>query len=107
MKPSWKDAPEWAQYLAMDKDGAWYWYAKEPALSGYWYWVVSCGMYELIEKDTSGDWLESLEKRPDGNVNIERSDGDYSAFVSWYESLTISQAQKMPKLTEQYLHYKK
>lgn len=36
-KPDWKDAPEWAQYLAMDADGKWYWYEKQPILvRGRW-----------------------------------------------------------------------
>jgi hypothetical protein len=29
-KPSWSDAPKWANYLAMDGDGRWYWYEREP-----------------------------------------------------------------------------
>jgi len=33
-KPDWKDAPEWAQYLAMDEGGQWYWYEDEPTLYG-------------------------------------------------------------------------
>ena len=30
MKPDWKDAPEWANYLAMDEDGYWCWYLRKP-----------------------------------------------------------------------------
>lgn len=30
MKPDWKDAPEWAQWLAQDSDGNWYWFSEEP-----------------------------------------------------------------------------
>lgn len=29
-KPSWDSAPEWANYLAMDEDGTWWWYQNEP-----------------------------------------------------------------------------
>lgn len=29
-KPDWKDAPEWANWLAMDSDGIWWWYENEP-----------------------------------------------------------------------------
>jgi len=38
MKPSWDDAPSWAQWLALDGDGEWYWYEVEPMLmpSGNW-----------------------------------------------------------------------
>lgn len=34
MKPSWNDAPEWAQWLAMDEDGEWFWFESEPQLEG-------------------------------------------------------------------------
>ena len=33
MKPDWNDAPEWANYLEIDDDGTWYWYAEEPTHS--------------------------------------------------------------------------
>lgn len=29
-KPDWKDAPEWAQWAAMDDTGHWYWYEQKP-----------------------------------------------------------------------------
>lgn len=29
VKPSWDDAPEWANWLTYDKDG-WYWWEDEP-----------------------------------------------------------------------------
>ena len=38
-KPSWEDAPEWANWLAQDHNGHWYWYKKKPsfrASNGYW-----------------------------------------------------------------------
>lgn len=31
MKPDWKDAPEWATWLAMDCIGTWYWWVNEPS----------------------------------------------------------------------------
>lgn len=30
MKPDWKDAPEWAKYLAMDSDESWWWHEFNP-----------------------------------------------------------------------------
>jgi len=30
MKPSWKDAPEWANYLAADSNGAYWFYENKP-----------------------------------------------------------------------------
>jgi hypothetical protein len=29
-KPNWKDAPEWAQWLAQDASHSWYWHELEP-----------------------------------------------------------------------------
>lgn len=37
---NWKEAPEWANYMAEDADGYSYWYEKKPILSEdekYWY----------------------------------------------------------------------
>jgi hypothetical protein len=30
VKPSWNDAPDWANWLAQDSDGSWTWYEKTP-----------------------------------------------------------------------------
>lgn len=38
-KPDWKDAPEWAEWLAQIASGDWYWYEEEPNASesnAYW-----------------------------------------------------------------------
>jgi hypothetical protein len=39
-KPDWKDAPEWARYLAMDEFGVWWWFEYKPNYgqthSTYW-----------------------------------------------------------------------
>ena len=37
MKPSWKSAPEWANYLAQDRDSEWCWYEARPKITSY-YW---------------------------------------------------------------------
>jgi len=39
MKPDWKDAPEWANWFAVDEDGACYWYGDEPFMSGGVWWA--------------------------------------------------------------------
>jgi len=33
MKPDWKDAPQWADWLAMDGDGIWVWFEYKPEWS--------------------------------------------------------------------------
>lgn len=64
MKPDWKDAPEWAQYLALDADGVWYWYEKKPFklddMTDGWY-----SRYGRVEQASSfAPWRKSLEQRP-------------------------------------------
>ncbi len=57
-KPDWKDAPEWAAWVAMDEDGSWYWYEKEPKqLPDSWF---SDGKYLMATRE----WEVSLESRP-------------------------------------------
>lgn len=37
--PNWNAAPEWAQWVAQDADGKWYWYQHRPiayTLCMYW-----------------------------------------------------------------------
>ena len=37
MKPDWKDAPKWANWLAMDEDHEWFWFENKPVLErGIW-----------------------------------------------------------------------
>jgi len=62
MKPDWKDAPEWAKWLAMDEDGSWYWYEKEP-YSGDGEWYGAGGQLSHVGQTIS--WEDSLTKRPD------------------------------------------
>lgn len=61
MKPDWKDAPEWATHLAMESDGAWFWFEGEPyaAFDGSW-----CGTKATVGCPNR-DWKESLEARPE------------------------------------------
>jgi len=61
-KPEWKDAPEWANYLAMDWIGDWYWYHEKPRLSDST-WETG-GAVRLATHSYHG-WQQSLEGRPD------------------------------------------
>lgn len=66
-KPSWDDAPEWANYLARDKNGQWFWYENKPiALTGYW--NNQTGKTMAINE--VNDWKETLEKRPSPITSI-------------------------------------
>ena len=64
MKPSWDEAPEWANWLAMDDTGGWWWYETEPipvGVSGFF--TASGGKCTEAVNDFSG-WLDTLERRP-------------------------------------------
>lgn len=62
-KPTWDDAPDWANYMAMDGNGVWYFYASRPSV------LVSCWSpahnsdqrMERAHQETP--WRESLEVR--------------------------------------------
>lgn len=65
---NWNDAPEWAEYVAMDESGEWWWYEKEPDDApqeygdGFW-----CnGGIETEYGDLYGGqwWGDSLQERP-------------------------------------------
>ncbi len=60
-KPEWKDAPEWANWLAMDGDGTWWWYDLEPELEAD-YWISKGKERKAI--DTTEGYENSLEARP-------------------------------------------
>jgi hypothetical protein len=68
-KPSWKDAPEWANYRAMDEDGEWFWYEKEPILNESEGMLKNYDVDNIFIKYESAKlygvcWYKSLEKRP-------------------------------------------
>jgi len=46
MKPEWKDAPKWANWLAQDANGDWYWYKEKPepdSANHIWHIVAKFG----------------------------------------------------------------
>lgn len=66
MKPDWKDAPEWAQWLCQDPDGRWIWFKYKPRIrSDGFEWIQGrkIGMWEFAEADDFV-WKTSLEPRP-------------------------------------------
>lgn len=66
MKPDWKDSPEWANWLAMDKDGLWFWHeeAPEPRSRD---WASNGRIWQA--RDPLPNWLTSMEQRPCPNSN--------------------------------------
>lgn len=45
-KPQWKDAPDWARFLAHDVIFGWYWYENEPVLNDDDIYESSSGRYK-------------------------------------------------------------
>lgn len=91
-KPDWKDAPPWANFLAMNENGKWYWFTKRPTdLSTGW----AAGGPASYAGHTS-TWRQTLETRPKiepdwntapewANYLVQDRDGDWW----WYEFLPL------------------
>lgn len=66
-KPSWEDAPDWAQYLSQDADGSWCWFEIEPKKSKD-LWERSDGNYYVFNsirgRTYNPNWRDTLEQRP-------------------------------------------
>jgi hypothetical protein len=62
MKPSWKKAPKWAKWLAMDSDGQWFWYEEKPEKLMTMF--VSDGKEQYAPMPSTPPWKTSLEARP-------------------------------------------
>lgn len=64
-KPDWKDAPEWANYLAMDENGQWFWFENKPAdQDDYWEAIYGGAWEEAIPDSRPSEWKQTLERRP-------------------------------------------
>ena len=63
MKPSWNDAPVWAQYLACNADGDWYWFECEPK-QGLLEWTARMGKVVLAAENET-PWTDTLEESPE------------------------------------------
>ena len=62
-KPSWESAPDWANWLAMDEDGTWFWYETKPLVAeGSDSFSAEGKCLEVTE--TNRGWEDSVEKRP-------------------------------------------
>lgn len=63
------NAPETANFLAMDKDGKWHWFDDEPYINGSDEWIRSkTGNGYFLKADDlfrhTDDWTKSLFRRP-------------------------------------------
>lgn len=69
MKPNWKDAPEWANWLAQARHGSWWWFGNLPEPDdsiGTWIpkfngdCLIACqSTHQYIKY-----WMHTIEKKP-------------------------------------------
>lgn len=69
IKPAWDEAPEWANWLAMDCDGWWIWYKNEPEWSDSFDAWLHEGQWKIAGSNGLDDQglhfaSETLERRP-------------------------------------------
>lgn len=50
--PNWKDAPEWANFCAMDGNYEWWWYEEEPSWNDWESGWQSSGRLDKCKKVT-------------------------------------------------------
>lgn len=65
--PDWSQAPEWAMWWAVDENGEVYWHKQSPSLKHDREWLQAdggCQYKQAKAFDYTGDWRESLRKRP-------------------------------------------
>lgn len=65
MKPDWKDAPDWANWLVMDEVGTYWWYENKPM-----FFVYNPGFWgrhyegKIMRANCISSASNSLEPRP-------------------------------------------
>lgn len=73
-KPSWTDAPGWAEWLAQDAAGSWLWHSSSEPESRNGMWIGSDTKSYAAKGCVLGDWRDTLERRPEQN--------EFETFVS-------------------------
>ena len=68
-QPDWSQAPEWANWWAMDESGQCNWFEVMPHIDCYEFTYLPNGCnipvhYEAPSFNYQGDWRESLRERP-------------------------------------------
>lgn len=62
--PDWSQAPEWAEWWAMDKSGRCNWWSEEPWMFDGGEWAGGVVSHQTGSFGYAGDWRDSLRKRP-------------------------------------------
>ena len=65
----WKNAPDWANWKAQDKDGYWYWYGDKPIISDlHNVWDIEKPETFLVTNagraEPNSDWRNAIFQRP-------------------------------------------
>lgn len=69
VRPSWDEAPTWAQWLAQDSNGEWFWFEFEPSPVEQRppevnFWLLEHGNFQRARvTPVYEDWNLTLEKR--------------------------------------------
>ena len=78
--PPWSEAPDWAEWLAMDSDGEWGWFNVKPDdVPGGWSVTdgFSLPQYGFLEDSHHRHWTETLEPR-----HRELEEDDWEGHIS-------------------------
>jgi hypothetical protein len=62
-QPDWSLAPEWANFWAVDENGAQFWYATKPIV-GSDQWLSSGQLKQVTHWPTVDSWQYTLRERP-------------------------------------------
>jgi hypothetical protein len=77
MKPDWKSSPPWANWLACNWKGYWFWfsYKPQPRLKTQIWKVLDIKGHDAVfagfkysEPSPYREWIKTLEKRPKDDI---------------------------------------
>ena len=60
----WHEAPAWAMWAAMDRNGSWFWYDMEPSVLGD-QWHYAGRTCDIFDAPKHPDWAQSKQRRPE------------------------------------------
>ena len=73
VQPDWSQAPEWAEWWAIDKDGTAKWFGTKPEMWGAIGWI--CDHITAVDRYTKHPWQSSLQRRPLAQQDSQREVG--------------------------------
>ena len=100
-KPSWKRAPDWAEWMAQDPCGEWWFYDVKPCGDGGEWDSAVHSDRETVASDgfVLGSWRDTLEKRPDMYKNKKEIDTSSECVHKTEESGHISELEMLAKVS--------